>query len=439
MNPKEEKHCEEPTDDGGRISPKTRAYFWLASAVVVFVCAVVMCLTLIGKSADRETSAISVLRPNSDSQTDNPATTNPSGDDPATLDPSGDDPETTDAPQTGTEPESVYQSSTLNILLIGYDEETSRTDTLVILSIHKEDRTVAMLSIPRDTYISGGFAVEKINRVYAERGKRGLASLKEQIENMIGFKLDYYVLFDADSMEKITELTGAISFDVPSDPDYHGLKSGTQELSGADAFELFRFNESYTDVETEPYFVQRDFLAAILDTLLSDPSTDCDALCEAVQTDLTAENLVYLGNLLKNFRFSADSTFSRALPGGEITVNGVDYYEVNIEKAVQMLNEHFNPLPDDLTEYDVIFRQKQAGSGEGETSPWGFTSSTDGETEPTEDETPYESETGESDEPTESSSQDEEPTEPSTDSQEPPETEPPTETQPPETSGGDDE
>lgn len=444
MNPKEEKHSQEPTDDGGRISPKTRAYFWLASAVVVFVCAVVMCLTLIGKSADSKTEFVTTNR-NQDELSGTTST--------PTNDPSQDTTVTTEPPMDVTavleEPTSVNGSSVLNLLLIGYDEETKQTDTLMILSVDMGNATASMLSIPRDTYVSGGFTLDKINRVYSDRGRRGVASLKELVESMFGFRLDYYVLFNAESMEKITELTGAISFDVPSEPDYHGLKSGTQQISGADAFALFCFNDTYSDVETEPYFVQRNFLAAILDRLLADQSSlcvNCAAIYAAVETDLTAENIAYLSNLLKNFRFSAESTFSRALPGREVTVDGVDYYEVDAEEALKMLNEHFNPLETDLTQYDVNFRQKQADSGEGETSPWGFTDSTDGESEPTESETPYDPGTesepteswGETDEPTESTSESDEPTEPS-ETEQPTETEPPIETQPPEPSGGDDE
>lgn len=435
MNPKEEKRQQEPTDeDGGRISPKTRAYFWLASAVVVFVCAVVMCLTLIGKSADHTIPNVIPV---------------PSGESTTTTAPSEDDTVMTEPPQDDTavltRPVSVNNSSILNILLIGYDEKSTQTDALMILSVDMRNATASMLSIPRDTYVTGGFTEDKINHVYSDRGAKGLASLKELVESMVGFKMDYYVLFDAESMASITELTGGIEFDVPSEPAYHNLKSGTQKISGTDAFALFRFKGNYSDVETESYFVQRDFLAAVLDALLSDQSTlasDCAAVCNAVQTDLSAENLAYLANLLKNFRFS--TAFSRALPGGEITVNGLDYYEVNIEKAVELLNEYFNPLSSELTEYDVNFRQKQADSGEGETSPWGFTDSTDNETsEPTEDETPYESdpteseEPNESEEPTENSSESEEPTETPSESEEP--TEPPTETQPPEPTGGDDE
>lgn len=427
MNQKEEKQHQEPTeDDSGRMHPKTRACFWLVSAVAVFVCAVIMCLTLIGKSAGDTSSPLTTDRTVQDIRyelggTAQTASTEPPEDNAAVL----------------TEPTSVNNASILNILLVGYDEETAQTDTLMILSVDLHNATASMLSIPRDTYVSGGFTLDKINRVYSDRGTRGLASLKELVESMVGFRLDYSVLFDAESLAKIIEQTGAITFDVPSEPAYHRLKSGTQEISGSDAFALFSFRESYTDVETEPYFVQRDFLAAILDALLSDQSelaADCAAVCDAVTTDLTAENLAYLANLLKNFRFA--TAFSRALPGGEITVDGVEYYEVNIEKAVEMLNEGFNPLSTDLTEYDVSFRQKQSGSGEGETSPWGFSDSTENETqEPTEDETPYgsesETEPDETEEPTE--------TQTPSESEEPTETEPPTETQPPEPSGGDDE
>ena len=92
-------------------------------------------------------------------------------------------------------------------------------------------------------------------------------------------------------------------------------------------------------------------------------------------TDLNQKQLVYLALLLRETDLY--SAYSRALPGGEIEVDDVFYYQVDIEKAVDMLNEQFSPLENELDEFDVNFRQLTGDSGDGEYSDYGFSDSTE--------------------------------------------------------------
>ncbi len=389
----EKKRNPNPVADGenaeNRLNARTRACTWLILSVVVFLCSIVTCGALIARSAkdngEREVQEVHVedikyVANNTELPTDaeNGSETNE---------------------QKLKAPESVYDASLLNVLVVGYDEKTEQTDAMIIVSIDTERGQPSMLSIPRDTYISGNYDVPKINRVYAENGSRGIDALKESIENMVGFRLDHYVVFDSKGLSEVLELTDGVEFEIPTEPMYHDLLAGEQKLSGEKAFGLFSYREDYTDVETEPYRVQRDFLGTVLDTLLADQDKkfeNAEAICNAVDTDLEASELAYLADVLKNARFAA--SFSRALPGGEITARGEAYYQVEPVEACEILNGHFNPTGSDLSEYDVHFRQLQGDSGEGELSDYGFggpkpttnpdlTQSTDEPTEETEDET----------------------------------------------------
>ena len=94
------------------------------------------------------------------------------------------------------------------------------------------------------------------------------------------------------------------------------------------------------------------------------------AIAGFADTDLSADDLAYLGHLLQGTDMK--SIYSRALPGEVIEAGGKSYYQVDAEEAVNILNEIFNPLDDDLTVYDVNFRQLTGGSGEGSYSDFGF-------------------------------------------------------------------
>lgn len=344
-----------------RLSAKTRACTLLMLSVIVFLCAVVTCAALIAKSVDSDDEGgiqethvedIKYVANNTDN----------------TEIPSNDTPDVK-----LTAPKSVYNSNILNILLVANDTESEQTDALIVVSIDMQKGQPSMLSIPRDTYISGDYSIPKINRVYAENGSRGIEALKEAVENMLGFRLDNYLVFDSVALAEVLQLTGGIDFEIPEEPMYHNLLTGEQSLSGEKAFELFRYRDDYTDVETEPYRVQRDFLAEILDTLLADQENEienAEVICQATDTDLEATELAYLTDLLKSARFAA--SFSRALPGGEINIRDEAYYQVDPAQACEILNGHFNPTGNDLTEYDVHFRQMQGDSGEGEMPDYGF-------------------------------------------------------------------
>ena len=275
------------------------------------------------------------------------------------------------------EPESSYGSPVINILILGIEGQLN--DTQILCSVNLAERSLAMLSIPRDTYVAGNYEVPKAKHIYgAYEESKAVGAVKDAVRGMMGFVPDYYFILDKETLTESLSLINGLSFDVPKSPAYHSLKSGTQMLDGNSAFELFRFKDSWTDVETDPPRVQRTFLLALLDALLEDQtriSEICVKLSQVAKTDLSVEELAYLGYLLADFDF--ENAFSRALPGGEKEIDKETYYEVNPEKAVELLNEHFNPLQKELTVYSVNFRQEQGASGEGEYSDYGHSSSTE--------------------------------------------------------------
>ncbi len=274
-------------------------------------------------------------------------------------------------------PESSYGSSVINILLLAVDGDVN--DTQILCSVNLADRSLSMISIPRDTYVAGDYEVPKAKNIYAsyEEGK-GVSAVKDAVRGMVGFAIDYYFVLDRQTLAECMALIGGLSFDVPETPGYHSLKSGTQTLDGNSAFELFCFKNSWKDVETDPPRVQRTFLLALFDALLADKGRISEVsvkLSQVADTDLTVEEMAYLGYLLADFDF--ENAFSRALPGGEKTIDQETYYEVNPENAVELLNEYFNPMQKELTVFSVNFRQEQGDSGEGEYSDFGFSSSTE--------------------------------------------------------------
>lgn len=401
----------QPREQKNRLNEKLRASIWLGLAVCVFLCAVVMCLSLISRSAvTEETETFETHIKDIQYEVNGTIATD------APTEPI----ESTEPIVEMTVPVSVNDSTRFNYLIAAFDRETEQTDTLVILSIDTETATAALLSIPRDTYIVDSYEIPKINRVYGDNAERGARALVELTENMLGFRLDGHLIFDETVLAEVVDSLGGISFFVPSKPTYHGLNTGLQTINGSDAFELFRYNEGYNNIEIDSCQIQRNYLIKILDALLQkqeEMQTYAQMICDGSTTDLTPDILVYFATLLKDYQFA--NAFDTALPGEEIRDDGELFFQVDVEAACQQLNEHFNPLDRELDKFTVNFRQQHGDQGLGEPSDW----ETNNTTEPTSEDDPEPTErpeTTEKPEPTES-------TEDTQETEEPEPTEEPTE------------
>ncbi len=388
-------------------SPR-KAIFLFCGALCIFIGVLVMCLLLIQKSG----AQTGELPEAGIKELDYVVNELP----PESTDPTEPLPELT-------APASANDSDILNILLISPEEATLRTDTLMLLKLDLGSRDVSLLSLPRDTYISGNYELPKLHQVFyaADGGQRGAEAVKEKVKEMIGFWPDYYFVLDQQTMSLLVEQAGgSVDFYVPSAPDYSELTAGNQSLTGASALKLLQYREDYSEIETDSTGVQRDFFLALLEQYLEnteDIMANAAQIAATAETDLSENDLAYLIDFLK--RAKLEDAYDTCLPGKEIKVDGEYFFQVDVEDAVELLNTHFNPLEEELSIYDVNFRQKTGASGEGNYSDFGFPSTET--TAPTEDET----------EETEPSSGDETPepsSEPESSSEEPTQapTDPPT-------------
>lgn len=349
--------AEEPQEEAeSRLQPRTRAIFLMLGAIFLFAGAVAMCFTLIHQSA--EVNAMPMEEPKAIEYVVNmlpPATEN--------------------VPEQLEAPESQYGSNRLNFLLIGIDDATDLTNLLMLASVDLHTKDVALISIPRETYISGNFKYPAAFNVYkeAEGGEHGIRAVKEKVKEMIGFWPDYYFVLNTKSLNGLLELSGSIEFDVPEEPAYCELSAGRQSINGAKAVKLLNYKNDFYEITTEPARVQRIFLQTLLTKLLQDSEhidENARAIAAFANTDLSSDDLAYLGHLLQGMDMKA--IYSRALPGEIVEAGGAYFYQVDPNEAAVMLNESFNPMEDDLTVFDLNFRQVAGDSGVGEYAAYGF-------------------------------------------------------------------
>ncbi|MBO9130854.1 LCP family protein [Bacillus sp. 165] len=147
----------------------------------------------------------------------------------------------------------------ISILIMGVDESQERkenqkefgnafrTDALLLATLNKDDKSIKLVSIPRDTrvYIPVKDKENKITHAYAYGGAN---STIETVENFLDVPVDYYVKFNFDSFVKIIDTLGGIDLDVPvsfTEMNSKGVRSihlnkGYQHLDGEQALALAR-------------------------------------------------------------------------------------------------------------------------------------------------------------------------------------------------------
>jgi len=258
-----------------------------------------------------------------------------------------------------------------NILVVGTDEGGLRTDTIMIAHVDVNTGKTALLSVPRDTLISGDYAVPKINGVFggAGGGERGINALKIKLAQILGFDVDGYAIVDLVAFVKLVDQVGGVDYNVPMDMDYDDptqnlhihLKAGMQHLSGEQAIQLVRFRSGYRQADIKRTEVQQDFLKEMAkqcaDKLgIGDIGVVAEIFKEHVITDLTLGNIAFFGQVLLGCDF--DEMFTYTLQGDNVMVNKASCWALHREDTLRVVNEYFNPYEIPTTAADVTIITK---------------------------------------------------------------------------------
>lgn len=159
----------------------------------------------------------------------------------------------------------------INILLMGTDArpgdvEPARTDTMMVVSLHPKDKTVGILSLPRDLWvpIPGQGLTSKINMAYVIGEKQnyhggGAHLAMDTVSAFIGHPIDYYVRVNFNGFVELVDLIEGIDMTIPHiihddaypTEDYgvelFHLDAGPQHLDGELALKYVRTRNNDDD------------------------------------------------------------------------------------------------------------------------------------------------------------------------------------------------
>ena len=224
---------------------------------------------------------------------------------------------------------------TTNILLLGNDSDpatgitSARTDTLIIVSVNTSQQTAAMLSIPRDLYVSvPGWIPNRINTVYGRGESSGYTGggsqlLKDTILYNMGIHIDYYARVDFDSFENIVDALGGVEVAVScpltdwrliepdmdiQDPDsweWYTLEPGIHTLDGHKSLWYVRSRLTTSDFDRgrrQQQVLRAMFNKGVDLNLITQAPTLWNTYQQAVDTDLTLTKMLQLATIASAVR-----------------------------------------------------------------------------------------------------------------------------------------
>lgn len=227
-----------------------------------------------------------------------------------------------------------------SVLLAGVDGgaslEEGRTDSLMVATFNKESRQVTLVSIPRDSYVdivtTKGEFKDKINHAYAYGG---IDTTIATVEKLFDIPIDYYATINFDGIEDLVDAVGGVEVDVlvPISGRATGnveLEPGVQTLNGKEALAYARMRKDDPEGDVGRAKRQQQVLEAIINEATTINSfTKLNRIMNAVGDNIRTNMSLSEASQLQPYTKSLRSFNQETLAGGDLTIGGVYYYELD--------------------------------------------------------------------------------------------------------------
>jgi LCP family protein required for cell wall assembly len=183
----------------------------------------------------------------------------------------------------------ISSNGAVNILVLGTDignakqvdnESAKRTDTIMVLNYNLQNKSLRIVSIPRDMMININGKNLKVNAAY-EVG--GYPKIKSEVENLLEVNINYTVKIDYNAFREIIDAIGGIDMKIDRNMIYDdegqnlhiNFKAGeTVHLDGKKAEEFFRWRKNndgsgFANGDLDRIDNQHKFISKVVDKCTS--------------------------------------------------------------------------------------------------------------------------------------------------------------------------
>ena len=153
---------------------------------------------------------------------------------------------------------------------VGTSEETTSTDTIIVVHIPADGARATLLSIPRDTYVQiPGFAPDKINAAYVDGygedsgasekqdENNGATLLVQVIKNLTGLQIDHYVQVGFGGFVNIVKAIGTVPIDLCESVDDTHAHNVITGVGGGSGFKMDAGIHDLTPLQALEFVRQR--------------------------------------------------------------------------------------------------------------------------------------------------------------------------------------
>lgn len=263
-------------------------------------------------------------------------------------------------------------------LVVGLDQVSNSTDTIMVGRIDTETHKIDVVSIPRDTMVNVSWGTKRVNTYYSSdlvSGGNGIDGLMKGIRDLVGFDIDCYAVVDLEAFVELVDAIGGVDYDVPIDMYYYdpsqglniSIPAGMQHLDGETAVKVVRFRSGYATADIGRIGTQQDFLMSVAGQMLTlgnipNLPTFIDIFEKYVTTNLSAANISFFARQFLMCK-SEDINFHTAPGNGGDSVKGNSYYSLYVDEWLEMVNECLNPYDQPVTTANVNILTHSYSSG----------------------------------------------------------------------------
>ncbi|MGD6831731.1 LCP family protein [Sutcliffiella halmapala] len=248
----------------------------------------------------------------------------------------------------------------ISIALFGIEDYSSggangRTDTIIVLTLNPDDKTIKMLSIPRDSRVEivGRGEYDKINHAFAFGGPDMAI---DTLENLLDIPIDYYATINFEAFVEIVNELGGVTVDVPF--NFSEVIAGTGErvyfaegkdtLTGEEALAYVRMRKYDPRGDLGRIDRQKQVISAAIDSaspqkILLELDDILNHIGENVTTSLKTKDMI---SLLRTYSDVGSSKIESVnLNGADSNIEGIYYYEIDqesLDEVIVELKEHLD-------------------------------------------------------------------------------------------------
>jgi LCP family protein required for cell wall assembly len=240
---------------------------------------------------------------------------------------------------------SFEKKTPISILLIGVDErkgDRGRADSLIVMTVNPNKKSIEMVSVPRDTRteIVGKGTKDKINHSYAFGG---VEMTMATVEHFLDIPIDYYIKVNMESFRDIVDAVGGVTVDNPFAFTYDGttFPKGKITLDGDKALKYSRMRKEDPRGDFGRQDRQKQIIQAIIEkgasfSSLANYSDVLAAIGKNIKTNLTFEEMK---EIQANYKDARQHIEQLHITGKGAKIHGIYYLLVPEKERLAISNK----------------------------------------------------------------------------------------------------